>query len=260
VRVATWNINGLRSRQALLLHWLASRKPDVVAIQETKLTDEQFPRAELEAQGYHAVVHGEKGWNGVAILSRKPIEAVQIGLPGTDFGARFASARVEGLTVASVYCPNGKAVGHADYPRKLAWYEALAAHWAAHHPPGEPAVVGGDFNVCPTGLDSWNEAGFAGAIFHTVEERARFRALLDAGLFDLFRERHRDVQAFSWWDYRGGAFHKRQGLRIDFLLGTRPVLERVRAIEIDREYRKKQDGLTASDHAPVFADLDAARP
>src|SRR5437773_7996906 len=113
MRIATWNINGLRSRQGLLALWLAARKPDVMALQETKLTDAQFPRAELEAHGYHAVVHGEKGWNGVAILARKPLEAVQIGLPGAEFGARFACARIEGLWVASVYCPNGKSIGHA---------------------------------------------------------------------------------------------------------------------------------------------------
>ncbi len=255
MRVATWNVNGLRSRQGLLAHWLAARKPDVVALQELKLTDEQFPRAELEALGYHAAVHGEKGWNGVAILARKPLEAVQVGLPGPALGARLVSARVEGLSVTSVYCPNGKSVSHEDFPRKLAWYDALAAHWAASHPADEPALLCGDFNVCPAALDSWNEAGFAGRIFHTDDERARFRALLAAGLFDVLRERHPELQAFTWWDYRGGAFHKREGLRIDLLLATRPVLDRVAAVEIDREYRKKQDGLTPSDHAPVYVDL-----
>jgi exodeoxyribonuclease-3 len=256
VRIATWNVNGLRSRLGLLLHWIAARQPDVVALQELKLTDDQFPRAELEAQGYHAAVHGEKSWNGVALIARKPLDTVQVGLPCSDFGARLVTARVEGLSVTSVYCPNGKSVAHEDFPRKLAWFDALAAHWTAQHPPGDPALLCGDFNLCPAPLDSWNEAGLRGAIFHTDEERARFRALLAAGLFDLFRERHPDLQAFTWWDYRAGAFHKRQGLRIDLLLATRPVLERVRAIEIDREYRKKQDGLTASDHAPVYVDLD----
>jgi len=256
MRIATWNINGLRSRQGLLALWLAARKPDVVALQELKLTDAQFPSAELEALGYQAVVHGEKGWNGVAILARKPLDLVQVGLPNQeDFGARFVSARVEGLSVASVYCPNGKSITHADFPRKLAWYDALAAHWAGRHAADEPALLGGDFNVCPGALDSWDEAGHAGGIFHTDDERARFRALLGAGLFDLFRERHPDAQAFTWWDYRAGAFHKKQGLRIDLLLATRPVLDRVAAVEIDREYRKKQGGFTASDHAPVFADL-----
>src|SRR5262249_45220106 len=150
-------------------------------LQELKLGDDQFPRAEIEALGYHAVVHGEKGWNGVAVLARKPTSPVQIGLPGSDFGARFVCARVEGLTVASVYGPNGKSIGHADFPRKLAWYGVLAAHWAAHHPPGEPALLCGDFNVCPGPLDSWDEAGHVGGIFHTEDERARFRALLGAG-------------------------------------------------------------------------------
>jgi exodeoxyribonuclease-3 len=255
LRVATWNINGLRARQALLLHWLAARRPDVVALQETKLTDAQFPHADLEAAGYQAVVHGEKGWNGVAVLARKPLEALQIGLPGSDFGARLVTARVEGMSVTSVYCPNGKSVAHADFSRKLAWFDALAAHWAALHPADEPALLCGDFNVCPAAIDSWDETGHAGGIFHTEDERARFRALLAAGLHDVFRERHPELQAFTWWDYRGGAFHKREGLRIDLLLATRPLFDRVTSVEIDREYRKKQAGLTASDHAPVYADL-----
>jgi exodeoxyribonuclease III len=255
VRIATWNVNGLRARQGLLGHWLAARQPDVVAIQETKLADAQFPHAELESLGYHAAAHGEKSWNGVAILARKPLEVQQVGLPGSDQGARLVTARVEGVSLTSVYCPNGKSVAHPDFPRKLAFYDALAAHWTANHPADEPALLCGDFNVCPTGLDSWNEAGFAGAIFHTDVERAGFRALLTAGLFDLFRERNPELQAFTWWDYRAGAFHKRQGLRIDMLLATRPVLDRVRSVEIDREYRKKQGGFTTSDHAPVFVDL-----
>jgi exodeoxyribonuclease-3 len=116
--------------------------------------------------------------------------------------------------------------------------------------------VGGDFNVCPAALDSWNEEGLRGRIFHTEEERARFRRLLDWGLRDLFRERNPELRAFSWWDYRAGAFHKGQGLRIDFLLGTTPVLARVKSVTIDRDWRKKQEGLTASDHAPVVAELD----
>lgn len=256
MRVATWNVNGLRARQDFLLHWLAFRQPDVVALQELKLGDEHFPHEALGALGYHAVTHGQKSWNGVALLARKPLEDVQRGLPGQEaLGARLVTARFEGVAVGSVYCPNGKAVGHEDFARKLLWYDALTAHWAAAHDPAEPALLGGDFNVCPAPIDSWDEARLAGRIFHSDEERIRFRALLDTGLVDLFRERHPDLQAFTWWDYRGGAFHRRQGLRIDFLLGTRPVLERLRAIEIDRDYRKKHEGLTPSDHAPVFADL-----
>jgi exodeoxyribonuclease-3 len=255
MRVATFNVNGLRSRLAFLGHWLAARQPDVVCLQELKLTDAQFPHAELEKLGYRAAVHAEKSWNGVAILAREPLADVQQGLPGSDLGARWISARVAGISVASVYCPNGKSVGHPDFPRKLAWYDALAAHWAATHRADEPALLGGDFNVCPSGLDSWNEAGLREQIFHTDAERERFRALLDQGLVDVFRARCPELRAYSWWDYRGGAFHKGEGLRIDLLLATRPVLERVTAVTIDRDYRKKQDGLIASDHAPVYADL-----
>ena len=255
MRIATWNVNGLRARFDFVAHWLGACRPDVVGLQELKLTDEQFPHEDFERLGYHAVVHGQKSWNGVAVLSRKPAEAVQVGLPGgEDLGARLVTARIEGLDFTTVYCPNGKSVEHDDYERKLAWYDALAAHWAKRSPDA-PAVLCGDFNICPTPLDSWNGERFEGSIFHTAAERERFEALLDGGVVDLFRLKFPDLQAFSWWDYRGGAFHKKQGLRIDFLLGTPAVASRLQDAAIDREYRKKKDGLTASDHAPVFADL-----
>jgi len=257
VRIATWNVNGLRARQDFLLHWLTTREPDLVALQELKLPDEQFPHDMFAQAGYQALVHGQKSWNGVAVLARKPLAPVQIGLPGQEeMGARLLAAEVEGLVFASLYCPNGKHTGHDDFARKLAWYDALAAHLASQHRADAPLVLGGDFNVCPTALDSYDEAGLAGQIFHTDEERARFRRLLDWGLCDLFREKNPGLRAFSWWDYRDGAFHRGHGLRIDFLLGTPPVLARVREVTIDREWRKKQAGLTASDHAPVIAELD----
>jgi len=256
MRIATWNVNGLRARFELLLHWLRARSPDVVGLQELKLSAEQFPHAELEAAGYRALVHGQKSWNGVAILAREMPEPLCIGLPGQEeMGARLLGARVSGIGFACLYCPNGKHLGHEDFPRKLAWLDALAAHLSMRHSPGEPLALVGDFNVCPAPLDSWNEAGLAGEIFHTPEERARFRALCDWGLVDLFRAQHPERRAFSWWDYRGGAFHKGEGLRIDFLLATQALAARVKGVEIDREYRKKQAGLVASDHAPVWADL-----
>jgi exodeoxyribonuclease-3 len=257
VRVATWNVNGLRARLAFVLEWLRARQPDLVALQELKLADGQFPHAELEAAGYRVAVHGQKGWNGVAILSRTAAEVTQIGLPGQEAqGARLLAARAGGLAFASVYVPNGKSVGHEDFPRKLAWLDALAGH--LEREPCERTLVGGDFNVCPGPLDTWNEEALRGTVFHTDEERARFRRLLDRGLCDVFRDRFPDARTFSWWDYRGGAFHRRQGLRLDFLLASADVMARVRAVEIDREWRKKHDGLTPSDHAPVFADLGEA--
>jgi exodeoxyribonuclease-3 len=257
VRIATFNVNGLRARQEFLLAWLRAREPDLVALQELKLPDEQFPHDLFAAAGYHALVHGQKSWNGVAVLARKPLAPVQVGLPGqAEQGARWVVAEASGIRFASLYCPNGKHTGHEDFGRKLAWYDALATHLAAQQRPDAPLVLGGDFNVCPAAIDSWNEAALAGHIFHTDEERARFRRLLDWGLRDLFREKNPELRAFSWWDYRGGAFHKGEGLRIDFLLATAPVLGRVRSVTIDREWRKKQGGALASDHAPVIAELD----
>jgi len=257
MRIATWNVNGLRARSDFIKAWLAERQPDLVGLQELKLETDKFPVEEFEALGYGAAVHGQKSWNGVAILARKPLEEVACGLPGQEeMGARLVTARCGGLSFTTVYVPNGKSLEHDDYAKKLAWLDALIAHWRAQHPPDEPAVLCGDLNLCPAPLDSWDEAAFAGRIFHTEAERARFAALGEAGLVDLFREAHPDTQAFSWWDYRGGAFHRKHGLRIDFLLGTAAVRSRLRAVEIDRDWRKKHDGLTPSDHAPVWADLD----
>jgi exodeoxyribonuclease-3 len=257
VRLATWNINGLRARLALLLRWLDERRPDVVGLQELKLSDDQFPYAALAAAGYRAAVFGQKAWNGVAVLSRSDLEIVQRGLPSQDAeGARLLGVKVGELSFTTLYVPNGKTVLHPDFPRKLGWLDALGEHVGLGFVPAAPAVLCGDFNVCPTPLDSWNERAFAGTIFHTDEERGRIRGLLGRGLHDLFREKHPERQAFSWWDYRAGAFHRGEGLRIDLLLATAPLLERLRTIEIDRDYRKKKGELLPSDHAPVIADFE----
>ncbi len=240
-----------------VLHWLEERKPDVVGLQELKLEDEQFPHLDFEAAGYRAVTHGQKAWNGVAILSRAEIGACERGLPGEEeFGSRLITAEVDGVNFTTVYVPNGKSVEHEDYPKKLAWLESLRAHVAATLDPAKPAVLCGDFNICPAPLDSWNEKSHAGKIFHTDAERELYRAILECGYLDVYRERNPDVKAFSWWDYRGGAFHRGMGLRIDFLLATPPLLSRVKSVEIDREYRKKKGELTASDHAPVMMDIE----
>jgi exodeoxyribonuclease-3 len=259
MRIATWNVNGLRARLDFVRHWLEARRPDVVGLQELKLTEEQFPEEALGELGYRALVHGQKAWNGVAVLVREGLDAalVQAGLPGQDdFGARLLRVRIGGdaeepLDFTTVYVPNGKRIDHADFPRKLAWLDALIDWWK----PAEQAVLCGDFNIVPTDLDTWDPEGHRGHIFHTDEERARFAKLLGSGLQDLFRVHAGDERAFSWWDYRGGAFHRGHGLRIDFLLATPPLARRLASAEIDREYRKKKDGITASDHAPVLADL-----
>jgi exodeoxyribonuclease-3 len=259
VRIATWNINGLKARIDYLCEWLADRQPDVVGLQELKTEDSAFPHERFNALGYTALVHGEKAWNGVAVLTRSSAEVSQRGLPGQeDFGARLISARVGDLSFTTVYCPNGKTLEHPDYERKLRWFDALAAFWRETPDPDCGRVLCGDFNICPTDLDDWSGAASVGEIFRTDAERARFAGLIDLGLHDLYRVRHPDVRAFSWWDYRGGSFHRGHGLRIDTLLGCERVRARVRDVVIDRDFRKKRGELTPSDHAPVYADLDPA--
>lgn len=258
MRLATWNVNSIKARLPFVLGWLRARRPDVVCIQELKVADGDFPHAEVEAAGYHAAVHGQPQWNGVAVLSRNPAEVLQVGLPGAeDQGARLLTVAVDGLTVTSVYVPNGKTIDHPDYTSKLTWLDRLGDYAEKAVDPDGAHVIGGDFNIAPGPLDSWDPERFAGTIFHTDEEIARLDRILATGLGDIYRHTHPDGDRFSWWDYRGGSFHKNQGLRIDFLLATAPVRDRVDTIGVDRDYRKKQEGETPSDHAPVIADLHA---
>lgn len=254
--IGTWNINGLGARFDFLVHWLKARRPDVVGLQELKATADRFPRLALQELGYDAAVCGQKAWNGVAVLSRHPIEEVQAGLPGEEAaGARLMRVRTAGLDFTTVYCPNGKDVDHLDYPRKLAWFDSLRDYFEGSLDAGEAAVLCGDFNIAPTRLDTHDEDRLVGRIHHSEAERARYRALLDLGFVDLFRTVHPDAVKFSWWDYRYGAFHRNLGLRIDFLLATEAVRQRVEHVATDRDYRKKKEGLIASDHAPVLARL-----
>ena len=260
MRIATWNVNGLRARIDFIVHWLKSREPDVVGMQELKVTDDEFPHEPFNDLGYTVITHGQKGWNGVAIASRLPIETADRGLPGeADAGARLIRGRIgdggRSLSFATVYCPNGKDLGHRDFPVKLKWYESLAGYLGELDVDG-PFLIGGDFNVVPEPVDCWRGEAADGSIFCTDDERSRYQALLDCGLVDLYRRVEPEKQAFSWWDYRGGAFHRGMGLRIDMLLGNEALTGRVQDVVIDRAYRYKKDGLTASDHVPVYADLD----
>ncbi len=254
MRIATWNVNGLRARLDYMMLWLDARRPDIVGLQELKITDEEFPTDAFSARGYHVVTHGQKAWNGVAVLSREPAEVVMRGLPGqAELGARLLRVSVGNIDFTTVYCPNGKDIDHDDYARKLDWFDALAAYWQSA-PAADRAVLCGDFNIVPAALDSWlDDCG--DHIFHSPAERARFDRLGALGWIDLYRAKHPDRRAYSWWDYRGGAFHRGQGLRIDLVLGSRALAPQVESAEIDRDFRKKQDGFTASDHAPVYVDI-----
>ncbi|MEM1033921.1 MAG: exodeoxyribonuclease III [Myxococcota bacterium] len=254
--VATFNVNSVKARLAFVMHWLEARAPDIACLQELKLDDDKFPFDDFERAGYHAAVHGQPQWNGVAVLSRKPLTVVHRGLPGAeDQGARLITVDVDGLEVTSVYVPNGKTVSHEDYGRKLVFLERLSDYLAERMAAGSPMVVGGDFNLGHRDLDSHDPQRLAGHIFHTEAERRALDVLLGHGLHDLYRETEPEGTMFSWWDYRAGAFHKGHGLRIDLLLGDASVRARTEGVHIDRDYRKKKDGQTPSDHAPVTATL-----
>jgi exodeoxyribonuclease-3 len=256
VRIATWNVNSIGARLPYVLGWLGARQPDVVCLQELKAETESFPHLALRAAGYHATVHGQPRWNGVAVLSREPATLVQLGLPGADAaGARLVTVEVGGWRVSSVYVPNGKDLDHPDYQGKLDWLAQLREYLRSTHDFARPLVVAGDFNVTPCDLDTHDPDGLRGQIHHSEPERAALQAVLNLGLRDLLRDKHEDARAFSWWDYRAGSFHRNLGLRIDLLIGSPTVAATIDDVWVDREWRKKRDELTPSDHAPVVADL-----
>lgn len=259
MRIATWNVNGIRARAQRLREWLDERKPDLVCLQELKVKDDEFEHDLLKAIGYHAAILGQAGWNGVAVLAREVPEIITRGMPeGEDAGARFISVRANGLEIASAYIPNGKTTSNPEYRGKLVWLERLAKLIESRVDRDAPFVLTGDFNVCTTDLDSYLGARAHGTIFHTDEERALVGRLTAAGLVDLYRAKYPSEPGFSWWDYRAGAFHRKLGMRLDLLLATDVVAKRVKDVFVDRDYRKKSklSGALPSDHAPVVADLE----
>lgn len=255
MRLATWNVNSLKARLSRVEEWLTDVQPDVVCLQETKLADAAFPEMAFQALGYEAFHHGEGRWNGVAILSRVGLEnpAVGFGPDDDDPEARLAWATCGGIRVASAYVPNGRALGHDHYHYKLRWMENLRLQLARDHDPAQEVVVAGDFNIAPTDADVWDPSRFVDTTHTSPAERAALSELEAWGLVDTFRLKQPEPGLFSWWDYRAGSFHKRQGMRIDLILATKPVVDRVRFTTIDRNARKGQQ---PSDHAPVIVDLD----
>jgi exodeoxyribonuclease III len=249
MKVATWNVNSIKVRMPRVLELLGKHAPDVVLLQETKSPPDAFPTIELEAAGYRSVHHSAGAWAGVAILARDEPADLAVGLPGEPAAdeARWIEATVAGIRVVSVYVPNGRAPDTPTYRDKLRFLDAMATRIAELS--GEPLVVAGDFNVCPTDLDVYDPAAFVGSTHVTPPERERFRALLDAGTVDAFRELHPDEPGFTWWDYRQGHFHRKMGLRIDAHLVSGPLAGRIVDCGIDRDLRK---GPKPSDHAPLL--------
>ena len=255
VRVATWNVNSLKARMPRVEQWLAEVAPDVLCLQETKSSDDAFPTLAFSALGYDSVHHGEGRWNGVAILSRVGVDDVVDGFaPGVepDPEARLLTATCGGVRVATVYVPNGREVGHEHWHYKLDWLRRLRDHLERTADPVLDAVVLGDFNVAPDDRDVWDATACHGGTHVSAEERAALRALCDWGLVDVFRQRYDQDRLFSWWDYRAGNFHKHLGMRIDLMLATVPLAQRLSWVLIDRNARK---GKAPSDHAPLVAEF-----
>jgi exodeoxyribonuclease-3 len=253
VKIVTWNINSVRARLNRLLDWLEVHEPDVLCLQETKVTDPDFPRLEIEARGYTPVFYGEKSYNGVAILAREEPADVLYGFPGDDGEKRVLSATVGGVRIMTVYVPNGTSLRSERYTFKLEWLDAFLRAVDADLTPRDPLVVCGDFNVAPDDRDVHDPEVWRGKLLCTDPERERLRALLDWGLADALRIHERGGGFFTWWDYRMGGFRRDRGLRIDLFLVTPPVAERVKEVAVDR---KERAGEKPSDHAPVVLHLD----
>ena len=259
MRIATWNVNSVKQRAPRLLSWLDERQPDVVCLQETKLTDDAFAAVlgeELAGRSYAVAAHGAPSWNGVAILSRAGLDDVEMGLAGAPGfphpEARAVAATCGGIRVVCVYVPNGRTPGSEHYEYKLAW---LASLREAISSGPEATVLCGDVNIAPADADVFDPDAYIGQTHVTAPERAALEEFRALGLRDVVRDRWPDERIFTFWDYRAGMFHKDLGMRIDLILAGAPVADRVAAAWVDRKARK---GSGPSDHAPVIVDLDEA--
>ena len=256
MKIAAWNVNSLKVRLPHLLDWLAEAQPDVVCLQELKLEDQNFPRAEIEAAGYHAAFAGQKTYNGVALLAKAPIGEVTVGNPlFADEQKRLISGTVDGIRVVCAYMPNGQEVGCDKYDYKLRWLAALA-DWLSSELQAYPRLaLCGDYNIAPDERDVHDPQRWQDCILVSEPERAAFRRFIDLGLVDSFRLFAQPEKTFSWWDYRMLGFQKNQGLRIDHILLSAPLAAQCTAAGIDRAPRKRE---RPSDHAPVWASLTVA--
>jgi exodeoxyribonuclease-3 len=257
VRVVTWNVNSLKMRMPRILEFITTHGPDVLLLQETKAPEDAFPDLELADAGYHAVHHSAGRWAGVAILARRQLtfEDPVLSLPGDPVPeeARWCEATVGGIRMASVYVPNGRSLDSPEYPRKLAFLDAMASRITElRGGPHERILVAGDMNIAPADPDVYDPAGFEGGTHVSAAERTRLTGILEGGMVDAYRALHPDEVQYTWWDYRAGHFHKGLGLRIDLALVSAPLAERLTACGIDRNFRK---GSKPSDHAPLLVEL-----
>ncbi|MGZ5032028.1 MAG: exodeoxyribonuclease III [Usitatibacter sp.] len=253
MKIATWNVNSLRVRLPHLLDWLAANSPDAMCLQETKCEDATFPARELEAAGYCSVHHGQRTYNGVAILTKRETAEVCRGIPlFSDEQSRVIAAAVDGVRIVSVYVPNGQSVGSDKYEYKLRWFGALEA-WLKGELAAHPGIaVLGDFNVAPEDRDVHDPVAWAGQVLFSEPERAALARIGELGFVDAFRLFEQPEKSFSWWDYRMGAFRRNMGLRIDHILLSTELAKRAKSCAIDVAPRKLE---RPSDHAPVICEL-----
>ena len=255
MKIATWNVNSIRAREERLIRWLGAHQPDVLCLQELKVQDADFPVDAVREAGYEAAFHGQKTYNGVAILARTPPEDVREGL-GDDVDdpqARLLSVRVDGVRVISAYVPNGSTIESDKYAYKLAWLGRLREYLERDADPGDDVALCGDFNVAPEDLDVCDPAGWADSVLCHDDARSALARVADWGLTDTFRPLHPDEPIFSWWDYRQLAFPRNQGLRIDHVYATASLAATATEAFVDRDERK---GKKPSDHAPVVVTFD----
>jgi exodeoxyribonuclease III len=269
MRVATWNVNSLKARLDKVTWWLDRARPDVLLLQETKLADADAPTELFRDAGYELAHHGEGRWNGVAIASRcgisdvvtnfgdplRPARTEEAGDDEPFAEARMISAVCGGVRVVCLYAPNGRTVGSIFYEAKLVWFDRLA-RWLEAMDTGAPIALGGDLNVAPADIDVWDPRACHGGTHVSEPERKAFARLCDGGLIDIYRRQHPEPGRYTWWDYRAGNFHKNFGMRIDHLLVSAPLADRIVWTEIDREARKGKP--IPSDHAPLVMDVDSA--
>lgn len=257
MKIATWNINSVKARLTHLCDWLRASECDVLLLQELKCEAEAFPRMEVEELGYNIELVGQKTYNGVAILSKFPIDDVSFSLSGdeSDTQARYIEALIcaeNPVRVASIYVPNGNEVGSEKFAYKMAFYDRLYARAQKLLAADEPVILGADYNVAPAPIDVFDHDRLDGTVCYHPDERTKLRSIIHLGYYDAFRALHADKQQFSWWDYRGGAYAQNKGLRIDHLLCNAQAIDRVESCVIDETPRGWEK---PSDHAPVMATL-----
>ncbi len=258
MKVISWNVNSIRSRLPRTLALLERHRPDVLCLQETKVRDDDFPTDEIAATGYRAEIFGQKTYNGVAILSRAPMSGVTRGFPGDPAPdqARLIGGEVDGVRILNLYVINGEAVDSPKYQVKLRWLDAVARWLERDFDPAQPLLLVGDFNIAPDDRDVYDPAKWRGRVHCSEPERERLRTLQSWGVVDVTRSHHPEGGPHTWWDYRGGAFHRGWGLRIDLALATEAVASRCTSVEIDRDERKPSSGEgKPSDHAPLIIQL-----